>query len=141
MHTSLFIRICAILITCVLLLPIVTGCSVDDGNAAKIKDLDFTVIDPEDAPEKLREAMEEKEDKGFKLTYLSGDSLYIARGFGKKPTTGYQVSVEELYLTKNGVVFNACLYGPRKKDVISQVPTHPRIVVKLRRMEGIVIFH
>lgn len=142
MHTSYSIRfLLSFLLAGLLLCPVfLSGCSADEGNAKKLKNLDFTVIDPEDAPEKLREAMEEKQEKGFKLTYLTGNSLYIAQGFGKKPTTGYQITVEDLYLTKNGVVFDACLYGPRRKDVISQIPTHPRIVVKIPRTEGIVIF-
>lgn len=117
------------------------GCKAEPGNMQKIKDLDFTVIDPDDAPQKLKDAMESRREKGFKLTYLDNDSLYIARGYTRQPSAGYHICVEQLYLTKNGIFFDACLYGPKQKDVISRTNVYPCIVVKLPRIEGIVIFN
>ncbi|MCX4321102.1 MAG: protease complex subunit PrcB family protein, partial [Lachnospiraceae bacterium] len=76
------------------------GCGVEtkDGNE-KIKDLEFTVLGEENIPEELKQVIEEKKEKEFKLTYQDGDFLYICVGYGRQETGGYSITVNELYLT------------------------------------------
>ena len=46
-------------------------------------------------PEELKEKIDGEKEKPFRLTYEDKGTLYIARGYGKKQTTGYSVKVKE----------------------------------------------
>ena len=59
------------LILWVLVVHVMTGCSVTRENKDKVRDLDFTVTAVEDLPEELRKLTEEKKIAPFKLTYTN----------------------------------------------------------------------
>ena len=83
---------CVLLLACTLL---ITSCSVTKTDKDKIRDIDFTVVDPEDIPEELAAQIEEARTEPFRLTYGDNGYLYIARGYGTKDTSGYSVEVPE----------------------------------------------
>lgn len=58
--------------------------------AEKLRDLEFAVIGPDETPQELAQIIEEKKNDSFRLTYTSGNDLYIAAGYGKQETGGYQ---------------------------------------------------
>lgn len=123
------------------------GCGVEtkDGNE-KIKDLEFTVLGEENIPEELKQVIEEKKEKEFKLTYQDGDFLYICVGYGRQETGGYSITVNELYLTANAIYVDTNLIGPepenrelyhgQEKDGAS----YPYVVVKLEYLDKAVVF-
>ena len=56
-----------------LILPcVLVGCG-KTRDTAKIRDLEFTVIDQERIPEELKAIIEEKKVQPFKMTYSDGD--------------------------------------------------------------------
>jgi hypothetical protein len=57
--------------------------------AEKLRDLEFAVIGPDETPQELAQIIEEKKNDSFRLTYTSGNDLYIAAGYGKQETGGY----------------------------------------------------
>ncbi|SFQ26231.1 PrcB C-terminal [Lachnospiraceae bacterium XBB1006] len=117
------------------------GCTTGSDNTRKKCDVEFTVLDPEEAPEALTLAIRKKHITPFKLTYLDGDFLYIARGYGTQPSGGYHITVDDVYLTANGLVFKTTLFGPRGEDVISRSKSYPYLIVKVKRFDGCVIFN
>ena len=79
--------------------------------AEKLRDLEFAVIGPDETPQELAQIIEEKKNDSFRLTYTSGNDLYIAAGYGKQETGGYSITVPELYLTDNSIVVKTELKG------------------------------
>lgn len=126
--------------TLLIIAILLTGCSVENQNQEKIRDLEYTVVENEDVPDELMKIIEEKKEEVFKITFKSNDYLYIVVGYGKQPTGGYSICVDELYLTKNAVYIDTTLLGPSKDESISQALTYPYIVVKTEYLDYSVVF-
>ena len=122
-------QIICILVVIAIIVEIV-GCSKKDIFVKKEKDLDFTVVEQGDIPEKLGEEIANKKEKGFKITYIDNGYLYIAVGYGARETGGYNVLVKDLYLTKNAIYMNTSLVGPRENEMVLKATTYPYIVIK-----------
>ena len=122
------------------MLLLIGGCGVKKMGSEKIKDLDFTVLNEEEIPEKLLEEIEAKKEDDFKMSYILDDYLYIVRGFGMQETGGYSIQVQEVYLTENAVYFDADLIGPKNGEVQEKAVSYPYIVIKLQRQEENVVF-
>ena len=129
-----------VVITLFLFAMISGGCGIQKNSTEKIRDLDFTVLEEMDVPEKLMEKIEERKADDFKMTYREGDSLYIARGFGMQETGGYSIQVKEFYLTDNAVYFEADLLGPQSRQDAGKAASYPYIVIKTERLEENVVF-
>ena len=126
----------------ILLLTVIllTGCQSSEKEINKVKDLEFTVVEEEQIPEKLWEAIDGKKEQPFKLTYSDRENLYIAVGFGEQGTGGYSVAVNELYLADNAIYFNTDLMGPLQDEVVDKAKSFPYIVVKVEYIDKSVIF-
>ncbi len=121
-------------------LLLVSGCGLMQFSSEKLSDLDYTVLDTDGIPEELLAEIEAQKENAFTLTYLDGDYLYLARGYGEQETGGYSISVTDLYLTENSICFETTLIGPKKGETVSAAATYPYIVVKLERREEPVVF-
>ncbi len=117
-----------------------SGCSKKEISVEKQKDLDFTVLEQGDIPEKLGEEIANKKENGFKITYIDGEYMYIAVGYGKRDTGGYNVLVKDLYLTKNAIYINTSLVGPRENEMVLKATTYPYIVIKTKAIDLNVVF-
>ena len=84
--------------------------------------------------------IQEKKQDAFKLTYSDDQSLYIVSGYGVQETGGYSITVEQLYLSENTIVFDTELMGPAKGETGNSGPSCPYIVVKTEYLEEPVIF-
>lgn len=123
-----------------LLSVIVTGCSGAKEGEAKVKDLEFTVVGQNEIPQELMDIIGQKKTESFRLTYSSGEDLYIAAGYGEQKTGGYSIAVPELYLTENSITIKTELQGPEKGEQAGAAPSYPYIVVKTAFMEEPVVF-
>lgn len=103
----------------------------DEKDKKKVKDLDFTVVEDADVPQELMDIINEKKAEPFKLTFSNTENLYIVVGYGKQPSGGYSIAVEDLYLTDNAIVIDTNLIGPSEGDLVTQAITYPYVVVKL----------
>lgn len=124
-------------ITCLYAL---TACSVETKDKKKLGDIDFTVVPDENLPEELRKIIDERKGEVFKTTYNDQNDLYIVIGYGKQPTGGYSIRINELYQTKNGVYVKTEFIGPSKNEEVPQTVTYPYIVVKMEYIDKSVIF-
>ena len=128
------------LILWVLVVHVITGCSVTMENKDKVRDLDFTVTAVEDLPEELRKLTEEKKTAPFKLTYTNDGGLYIVVGYGEQPSGGYSIVVNELYLTENAIVIDTELKGPESAEESGAEKSYPYVVVQTEYLEQPIIF-
>lgn len=108
--------------------------------AEKVRDLEFTVIGPDETPQELAQIIEEKKNDSFRLTYTSGNDLYIAAGYGKQETGGYSITVPELYLTDNSIIIKTELKGPESSEATGEEPSYPYIVLRTELLEEPVVF-
>ena len=124
----------------VLMVRVLTGCSVEKENQDKVRDLESTIVGEADLPEELKNLIEEKKTAPFKLTYSNDQGLYILVGYGEQATGGYSISVNELYLTENSIVIDTELKGPEKGETVGVEKSYPYIVVQTEYLENPVIF-
>ena len=124
----------------ILVLFLLSGCSLKKAGTEKIRDLEYTVLEETELPDALRDAIEEKKTEDFKMSFCEDDALYIVRGFGMQETGGYSIQVKELYLADNAIYFDADLIGPESGENVEKTVSYPYIVVKLERMDENVVF-
>lgn len=130
-----------VLFVCFLVCSLVlTACGVEKNDSTKVRDMDYTVLEPEEVPDELNEVIEEKKEGDFKVTYTYGGYLYIARGFGMQETGGYSIQVKKLYLASNAVYFETELTGPRKDEKAKEAVSYPYIVIKTEAVDENVVF-
>lgn len=130
----------ASLLLWVLIVRLLTGCSVEKGSQDKVRDLDFTVVAETEMPEELKQIVEEKKLLPFKMTYSDETGLYIVVGYGEQATGGYSIAVEELYLTENSIVIDTELLGPEKDENVGVQKSYPYLVIKTEYLENPVVF-
>lgn len=124
-----------------------SGCAggTKDANE-KIKDIEFTVLGEENLPEELKQIIEEKKEKEFKITYQDNDFLYICIGYGKQETGGYSITVNNLYLTENSIYVDTNLIGPEAenrelyKAQNKESASYPYVVIKTEYIDKSVVF-
>ncbi|HHU70485.1 MAG TPA: protease complex subunit PrcB family protein [Clostridiales bacterium] len=133
-------RISVLMLMILITLIGLTGCKGEETEIKKLKDLEFTVVEDADLPGELKELIDEKKEKPFRLTYSNKDNLYIVVGYGKKNSGGYSIAVDELYLTSNAIYIDTNLVGPSQDDMVVQGITYPYVVVKIEFMEKRVVF-
>lgn len=119
----------------------IAGCSSNETDVKKIRDLEFTVVEDADVPEQLMEVINEKKQQPFKISYSNDDYLYIVVGYGEQPTGGYSISVDDLFLTSNAVYIDTNLIGPSEKEYVTNTITYPYVVVKTEFIDKTVVFN
>ena len=123
-----------------LLLFMLTGCVSRPQKTEKLRDLEFMVMNKEEIPEELKEAITANQDQPFRLTYTDQGKLYIAEGYGAQLKTGYSVEVNGLYETENAIYFHSSLLGPEKGEETKEITTFPYVVVVLDEIDKTVVF-
>ena len=128
-------------LSCTLLFcTLLISCKNTDGEIKKLKDLEFTVVENADLPEKLIAHIEERKANPFKFTYFNDDYLYIVQGYGAQKSGGYSISVDELFLADNAIYIKTNLIGPEKNEPVTPTVTYPYVVVKLEFIDKTVVF-
>lgn len=115
------------------------GCAGKD-DMEKLRDVEFTVVSPEEVPEELNSLIEENKKEEFQLTYADKGWLYITRGYGERETSGYSVEVSACYETEDVICMETELLGPPKDEDILEKSTWPYVVIKTEYVEKNVVF-
>ncbi|MDD6195146.1 MAG: protease complex subunit PrcB family protein [Lachnospiraceae bacterium] len=115
------------------------GCNLFE-EEEKLRDVDYTVVCPEDVPQELGDEITNVKGKEFQLSYDDGEYLYIARGYGSRNTSGYNISVKDMYITEHTLVLDTEITGPREGEDVVDKKTTPYIVVKTEPMEKQIVF-
>ncbi len=124
---------------------LLTGCK-GVGKEEGRKDIEFTVCDDTRLPDELKQIIDEKKEKMFKLTYISGEYLYIAVGYGEHSRSTYSVVVNDLFLTENALYFDADLKteSGTASDASNNTGApsmYPYIVIKCEKINKPVVFN
>ena len=106
------------------------ACSVTKKSAEKIKDLDYTVLGADEQPEELKDIISEKGDDSFHISYVLGENMYVAVGYGKQESAGYSIAVNEFYEAEDILYLDTSLIGPGNAENVTNTPTTPYIVIK-----------
>lgn len=138
LNGKVFLIVC--LLAWVMVVRMLTGCSVEKEHQDKVRDLEFTVVGEADVPGELAQIIAEKKTSPFKLTYSNDQGLYIVTGYGEQATGGYSITVNELYLTENSIVIDTELIGPEKGETAGVEASYPYIVIQTEYLENPVIF-
>lgn len=83
-----------ILIICIV---VTSSCGIQKINRKKIKDIDFTVVTEAEVPQEVKQIIEERKEKEFKVTYSDDKYTYIIIGYGKQKYEGYSITVKKLF--------------------------------------------
>ncbi len=129
------VKIVVLFSLCTLLL---TGCGLLTSESVKVRDLEFTILSNSLIPEELMALLEEKGGDSFQFTFRDKDNLYICIGYGARDTLGYQIVVEDLYLTEGAIHVSTTLLGPKEKG--ETVVNNPTIVIKTENLQEQVIY-
>jgi len=126
-----------LMLLCLAAILVVCGCT--DSKKEMGQPIEFTVVAEEDIPEELKTIIAQKKEGEFRLTYIDGEYLYIAVGYGKQQTGGYSIQIPSVYLTETNIVFESCLLGPEEEMPVNI--SYPYAVIKMEKREEPVIFN
>lgn len=116
------------------------GCMRKEDEPKRLRDIEYTVVEAEDVRPRLEAVINERKDRPFRVTYRDGEDYYAAVGYGKKPTAGYEITVEDVCETDRGILIRTSLTGPLKDSRKKAEETYPYIVLKLEYTGAEVIF-
>ena len=119
-----------------LLIAIIFTCSACNGgeesaqeDEAAAPDLAYEIISNDQAPQKLSEKIQQERGEKFGFSYRNGEELYIAFGFGEKPTGGYSIQITAAKNMGNKILIEACLVAPQAGEVVSQNVSYPYLIL------------
>lgn len=121
-------------VLCVVLC-VTTGCVTDTEGGQKLRDIEFTVLDKDAVPPEFAARIKEGQSESFFMTYADQGYLYIAKGYGERPTSGYSVEVNALYETEDALHVHTSLLGPEKGEETKDAATFPYVVIQLEYIE------
>ncbi|MBQ8638476.1 MAG: protease complex subunit PrcB family protein [Lachnospiraceae bacterium] len=113
------------------------GCAKNREDS-EMQEIAYTVVSPQELPQELKTIIDQKKEGEFKLTYLDGDYLYIAVGYGRQTTGGYSIQIPRVYLKDGSIVFESILLGPEGEEPANI--SYPYAVVKTEKREEPVLF-
>lgn len=102
--------------------------------------IDYSIVQIADVPKEFLKEIEEKRVNAFQMTYMDGEYLYIALGYGKMVTGGFSITVHGLYESGDKLCFETELMKPNKDEVVKEEPSYPFIIVKTEKTDRKVSF-
>ena len=130
----------SLLLVAVLAVMLIAGCEKETKSTERGKDWDYTVVAVRDCPEDFLKELEEKKVNAFQMTYMDGEYLYIALGYGEQATGGFSIAVRGLYESGDKLSFETGLMGPGKDEVVKEKPSYPYVIVKTEKTDREVLF-
>lgn len=129
-------------IICLLLLSasVITCFACKNEDYQKDSSVDYTIVTGADIPKELKQLIKERKKQSFELTYSDGTCLYVVKGYGKQKSGGYNIKINDFYLSKDYLVFDTDLFGPKKNEKTSDNASYPYIVIKTEYRDNTVIF-
>ena len=132
-------KICLLVIVSIMA-AMLSACGGETEKEEDRNNLEFTVVSEDRLPDELKEILDQKKERAFKLTYADEGYLYICVGYGKQESGGYSVTVNELYETDNAIYVNTNLLGPKAGSSPGTSPSYPYIVLKIEFRDKTVVF-
>lgn len=118
---------------------VTAACNFEKISKEKTNDIDFTVVAEIEMPKEVKQIVEERKEKPFKVTYTDNQYTYIIVGYGKQNYAGYSIKVKEMYETKNAICVKTLFEGPKEYSN-KEEETYPFIVIKIEYTDKNVVF-
>ncbi|MBQ6815226.1 MAG: protease complex subunit PrcB family protein [Lachnospiraceae bacterium] len=134
-------RVIALASAAVFLAVVLGGCSIENIDKKKIKDLEYTVVPEENIPAEIYENIVKQYDEFCRSAYICSDMLYIVVCYGAQPTEGYTIEVDCLYESSNAIICETTLKGPSRQEKVEEKVSYPYIVLRLEKSEKMVAFN
>lgn len=99
------------------MLPFFAGCRVVRKEISEGTRMEITIVDEQKVPDQMKENIEKMIEKPFQITYLEGEWLYIAQGYGKQETTGYAIRIDNCMEGKEAIWVETTLLGPGSAEI------------------------
>ena len=128
-----------LLIALIVAIAGITSCDIKKLSKVKEKDIEFTVVAGSEVPKQVKDIIEERKDKEFKITYSDEQYTYIVIGYGEQKYPGYSIKVDKLYQTKNAIYVSTTFQGPKEYNQIEK-HTYPNIVIKIEYTDKNIVF-
>lgn len=125
--------------TVIIILFILSGCSIEKVSAKKQDKIEYTILKESEFPEEVQKLLEENKAQEFQLTYQEQEFLYLMKGYGEQKTGGYSIRIEDISLWENAVHMQTTLIGPKETN-LKEEPSYPYVVVRIKDREEPVIF-
>lgn len=122
------------------MLILVIGCEKETQQAERGKDWDYTVVAMRDCPQDFLKELEEKKINPFQMTYMDGEFLYIAAGYGEQSTGGFSIAVRGLYEMGDKLCLETELLGPGRDETVKEKASYPYIIIKTEKTDREVLF-
>ncbi len=116
------------------------GCQLGQRGAHARSKVEFTVVKEADIPEELIKLIKEKKKTTMRLTYATGEYMYLVVGYGTQKTGGYSIQVEDVAVEGSVLVVDTNLVGPQPGESVNELPTMPYVVIKIEKREEPVEF-
>ncbi len=116
------------LVSCIFL---TIGCSKKPGDIT-YQQLDYTLPNQEEIPSTLRQQIQLAKAYPFTMEYKQGEDLFLAVGYGQKPTGGYSVQVVAIGEAQGRVQVVTKLIAPSPDEYVTTVITYPIIVIQIK---------
>lgn len=98
--------------------------------------IEYEIMDENDVSQKIKEKMFEKQKDPYFFYSSDGNEMYIAIGYGEKPTGGYSIKIESVDQCGEVIIVKTELIEPSKEDVVSTAITYPSIILKIADMDS-----
>ncbi len=102
--------------------------------------IEYTVVEDEDLPEKLKELIDSRKEHEFRLTFTTNEYMYMTVGYGTMDTDGYSIAVRGVTADGDVVYVGTSLYGPAQGEKVAGVSTTPYIVIKTEKRGDSVVY-
>ena len=135
MRKKVIIAVLALCMIC-----FIAGCEKETESAERGKDWDYTVVTVQDCPEDFLNELEEKKINPFQMTYMDGEYLYMAAGYGEQTTGGFSIAVRGLYEMGDKLCLETELLGPGKDETVRETASYPYVIIKTEKTEREVLF-
>lgn len=123
----------------VMCLVCLSGCRVQNLAVGEGQELEYELVEETEIPREMTEPISGRREKPFLLTYADGGDLYIARGYGRQETKGYEIQVDQLCESENAIVLKTTLLGPETEEEAAGGPSCPYIVVRIEYSDKYVL--
>lgn len=96
---------------------------------------------PKDVPEDFLRETEEKKINEFQMTYMDGEYLYIALGYGEQSTGRFNILIHGLYELGDKLCFETELTGAGKDETVKEKSSYHYIIVRTEKTDREVLFY
>lgn len=96
--------------------------------------LPYDLVIINEAPELLQDKILEEKETPFAFMYVQGKDLYIAVGYGEKPSGGYSIRIVSIQEEEDRIKVITELISPKPDEVVVTVLTYPFVIIKTKDM-------